>query len=192
MVMSNLADRATKSYLIPIGDMSLTDRQAIRKDCDNQIVSAALRAAVKDDPDLLAVRDTLPNTDLGLAAQEAWLIAGAGVVATELQYFNPTLAVDRCVGFFGVATEMATPGVSRLRFTLGAASSQVRGTYQLEPLYTRLEAAGYFSEVVIFVRQELVRCMVMPRVAWAANTERLELYARTVEPIGTVVSLPSA
>lgn len=181
----------TKSYLIPVGDMSLEARMNTRANCDDALIAAAKRLAIRDREEDLIIRDTLPNTDLGLAAQEDWLIAGAGVVATELQYTALALAIDRCIGFFGLGVESAPPSISRVRLTLGAASSQIRGVYQIEPLYSRLETAGYFSEVVMFTRQEVCRIMVMPRLAFAVNTERLHFYARTIEPIGTVVSAPS-
>ena len=183
--------QATKSYLIPVGDLSLQDRQDMRGNCDVALIQNAKRVAIRDQESDLILRDSLPNVDFGLAAQEDWLIAGAGVVAVELQYTLAVIANDRCVGFFGLGVESAPPSISRLRLTLGAASAQIRGVFQLEQLYSRLEAAGYFSEVVVFTRNETCRIMVMPRLAFAVNTERLHLLARTVEPIGAVVSAPS-
>jgi hypothetical protein len=196
MVMQGLFDaqgnpRFTKSYLIPVGDLSLDDRGVMRRDTDITLMENALRLKVRDAPEDLIIRDPLPNTDLGLAAQEDWLIAGAGVVAVELQYFNPALATTRVLGFYGVSVESAPPSISRVRLTQGAASTTVKGVFQLEPLYSRLETAGYFSESVIFPPNQVVRVMVMPRLAFAVNTERLAFLARIVEPIGDVVSTPS-
>jgi len=182
----------TKSYLIPIGDLSLDARVSIRQNAEEVLVNAARDLAIRSNDRDLIIRDTLPNTDLGLAAQEDWLIAGAGVVATELQYISAVLAVDRCIVFYGLGVETAAASISRLRMTLGAGSALIRGVYQLEQLYSRLEPAGYFSEAVLFTRQETCRIMVMPRLAFAANTERLHLLARTIEPIGAIVSAPSA
>lgn len=182
----------TRSYLIPVGDLSLDERRGMRANTDDVLVASALELAIRTNPDDLILRDTLPFTDLALAAQEDWLIAGAGVVATELQYFSSALAVDRCIGFYGLSYESVPPSISRVRFTLGAASAQIRGSYQIEKLNSRLETAGYFSEAVVFTRQETARILVMPRLAFAANTQRLALDSRTVEPIGAVVSAPSA
>lgn len=183
--------RATSSYLIPVGDLSLEDRQALRRDADRKLIMNALDARIKSDDKDLLIRDTLPNTDLGLAAQEDWLIAGAGILATELQYLSAAVANNRVIGFFGVSVESAPASISRLRLTLGAASAQTRGSYQLEQLYSRLETAGYFSELVQFVQIEVCRIMVMPRLAFVANSERLAFMARTVEPIGGVISTAS-
>ncbi len=181
----------TKSYLIPVGDLSLGDRQDLRANVDQVITSAALRLAIRDRETDLILRDTLPNTDLGLAAQESWLVPTAGVVGAENQFIGLALAVDRVVGFYGIAPETAPGGTSRIRFTLGAASSQIRGVFQLEQLNSRIETVGYFSETVVFTRQEFIRIMLMARNATVLNTQILPILARTVEPIGAVVSAPS-
>jgi hypothetical protein len=190
----------TKSYLIPVGDLTLEDRRSLRADVDEKLRASALSLAIQPDDSSLLIRDTLPNTDFGVGiggpgvgagTAEDWLDQIAGVAGTEHQYFVAVLANDRCVGFWGVAAESAPPSISRIRLTLGAASAQTRGVFQLEPLYSRLEAAGLFSEAVIFKKQETVRVMVMPRLAYAILTERLVLLARTIEPIGAVVSASS-
>lgn len=182
---------ATKSYLIPLSDLTLSDRQDIRINVQAVLESNAQRLAIRDRIEDLVIRDTLPNTDLGLAAQEDWLVAGAGVLATELQYISAAIAQDRCIAFYGVGYESAAQSISRIRFTLGAASTTVRGVFQLEQMFDRLEPAGYFSSPIVYTRQETARIMVMPRIAFGANTERVHLLGRTIEPIGAVVSAPS-
>lgn len=200
MTMANGA--ATTSYLIPVGDLTLDERRALRNDVDRQLAAVAGPGGqvIVTDPRNLLIRDCLPNTDFGVGiggpavgagTAEDWLEQIAGVVGAEHQYFAAVLPVDRCVGFYGISVETAAAPVSRVRLTLGAASAQIRGVYQLEKLYTRLETAGYYSEAVIFTRNETVRVMVMPRIAYAALGNRLELLARTAEPIGGVVSAKS-
>lgn len=181
----------TTSYLIPVGDLSLEARLGIRAAVDVKLQEAAQRLKIRDHPDDMVIRDTLPLTDLTLAATDDWLIPGPGVAGTALQYFSSLLGIDRCVGFFGVGVETALASNSRLSLTQGAASAQIRGVYHLEQLNSRLEPAGYFSETIIFIRQETIRAMVIPRLAYAANTERMHLFARTIEPIGSVISAPS-
>jgi hypothetical protein len=190
----------TTSYLIPVGDLSLDDRAMIRSGIDPLLIKQALDLSIAPDDSTLLVRDTLPNTDFGVGiggpavgagTAEDWLDQIAGVAGAEHQYFVAVLANDRCVGFYGISAESAPPSISRVRLTLGAASAQTRGVFQLEQLYSRLETAGYFSEPVIFKKQETVRVMVMPRLGYAILTERLVLMARTVEPIGAVVSASS-
>jgi len=190
----------TTSYLIPVGDLSLEDRARMRANVDKNLREAALSLALQPDESTLLVRDSLPNTDLGVGiggpavgagTAEDWLDQIAGVVGVEHQYFVSVIANDRCIGFWGVSAESAPPSISRVRLTLGAASAQTKGVFQLEQLYTRLETVGYFTEAIIFKRVETCRVMVMPRLAYAILTERLALLARTVEPIGAVVSASS-
>ena len=185
---------ATKSYLLPLSDLTLADRAEIRGNVQKALESNAMRLAIRDQVKDLLIRDALPFTDFAipaLANDESWLIAGPGVVGTELQYFSSAIAQDRVVAFWGVGVESAAASISRLRLTLGAASTQVRGVFQLEQLTDRLEPAGYFSNPIIYTRTEVARLMVMPRLAFAANTERLHLFCRVIEPIGAVVSAPS-
>jgi len=183
---------ATRSYLIPGSDLSLDERRAIRGDTDKRLMDAALKVGIRADVRELIIRDTSPNVDLGLAAQDDWLIAGAGVVGVELQYINAVIAQDRVVGFYGAAAELAAiPSLSRLRFTVGAASATTWAQYALEQLYTRLEQFGYFGEPVLYTRTQTARIMVMPRIAFIVNSERLTLFARTIEPLGERISAPS-
>jgi len=182
---------ATKSYLVPLSDLTLADRQEIRGNVQAVLESNAQRLAIRDRIEDLIIRDTLPATDLGMAAGEDWLIPVAGAAAVEGQYISAAIAQDRVIAFWGLGYESAAFSVSRLRFTLGAVSTTVRGVFQLEQLTDRLEPVGYFSSPVVYTRQETCRIMHLPRIAFAINTERIHLLARTIEPIGAVVSAPS-
>ena len=193
----------TKSYLIPVGDLTLESRRDMRASVDECLRVAALGVAIQPDDSTLLVRDTLPNTDLGVGlgapaagagTAEDWLIQAAvllAAVGVEIPYFTSIIANDRCIAFWGVSVEAAPASISRVRLTLGATSTQTKGVFQLEQLYGRLETVGYFSEAIIFKRVETCRVMVMPRLAFAALSERLGLLARTIEPIGAVVSASS-
>lgn len=183
-------EKTIGSYLIAVGDLSLDERRRMRHDVDQGLLDNAISLRIRDSENDLIIRDALPNTDLGLAATEDWLIAGVGVAGTELQYFNPTLAITRVLAFFGVSVEAAPAAISRVRLTQGATSTTVKGVYQLEQLYSRLEPTGYFSEAVYFPLNQVVRVMVMPRIAFAANTQRLAFLARIIEPTGDVVGRP--
>lgn len=182
---------STKSYLIPLSDLNLSERQEIRSTVNTKLDEVAMRLAIRDNVNDLVIRETLPNVDLGLAAQDDWLIAGAGAIGVLLQYIGFLLPVDRCLAFWGVGVESAAASVSRVNLSQGAGSAQVRGVFQIEQLQSRLEPAGYFSEPVIFSRQEFIRVQVMPRLAFAVNSERLHFFARTIEPIGNTISSPS-
>jgi len=182
---------ATKSYFLPISDLNLDDRKAIRANCDDVLKQSAVRLAIRDTLSDLIVRDILPLQDLNLAATDDWLIAGAGIAGTELQYISFAIPQDTVVAFYGLGVESATPSISRVRLTLGNTSSQVRGVFQIEQLYSRLETVGYMTQVISFTRQEICRIMVMPRLAFAVNSQRLHFLGRTIEPIGRNISSPS-
>lgn len=181
----------TTSYITPAEDMSLEDRRAARKSGQDWLLNSGAEMRIRFNQGDLLIRDIYPNTDLGLAAQRDWLVAGAGVVGTDLQYFVPTLPAGRVIVFWGAGTLMALPGISVLRLTQGAASATTRGEYQLETLYNAERPVGFFSEPVGFLPNEVARGMVMPRLAFAVNTERLFLLGRVLEPIGAIISAPS-
>lgn len=181
----------TTSYITESDDMSLEDRRQARKSGQDWLLSSGSELRVRFNQGDLLIRDIFPNTDLSLASQDDWLIAGAGVVATELQYFVPTLPAGRVIVFWGLGTLNAVPSLSRLRLTQGSASATTRGQYQIEKLFNADRPVGFFSEPVGFLPNEIARCMVMPRIAFAANTERMFLLGRTLEPIGGVISSPS-
>lgn len=179
------------SYITPIEDMSIEDRRAARNSAQGWLINAASELRVRFDEKSLLIRDIFPLTDLALAATDDWLIAGAGVAGTELQYTSNALAVDRLLVAYGCGSLNAIPNLSRLRATQGATSATTRGQYQLEDLWNRQSPNGMFSEPVGWLRQEIVRLMVMPKVAFAANTERLIIEGRVLEPIGGIISAPS-
>ncbi len=184
-----------KSYLLPLSDLTLADRAEIRGNVQQALVANAMRLAIRDRIQDMVIRDALPFTDFAINGlggpalpDESWLIAGPGVIGTNLQYFSNAIAQDRVVAFWGVGVESAAASISVLRLTLGAASTETRGTFQLEQLTDRLEPAGYFSSPIVFTKTEVCRGMVLPRLAFAANTERLHLSCRVIEPLGTIVS----
>ena len=180
---------SVRSYLIPRADLDLASRAAMRINVDAKLEEAAQKLAIRPSVDDLVIRDTLPTTDLGMAAGESWLDPLAGVAATEHVFATVVVALDRAIGFWGVGIETATAGIDQLRFQVAAGS--VRGHFQLEQLNSSLEAVGYFSAAVIFTRQETLNIRVLPRLAYVAATERLALLALTIEPLDAIVSRPS-
>lgn len=186
----------TTSYIIPIGDLSLEGRAAMRMNVDQKLTALAGKLAIRPSEDDLVIRETLPNFDLGLtdvaaAITNSWLIPGAGVVGTNLQYFAPVIAQDHAVGVYGIGNESTPGSISVVQLTQGPASAQARGQYQIEDLYLELVPKGYLSEAITFSRGEVMRVMVLPRLAFAVFTERLHLLSRTIEPVGFIISAPS-
>ena len=180
-----------RSYLIPISDMTLDDRKATRVIVDTNLAETAVeREKIKARYEDLVIRDIEPVADLGMAATDDWLIAGLGVAATELVYVNAALAVNRCASFYGVSYESPAQSLSRIRFSLTATGAN-RGRFRLEQLYSRLEPAAYFSDQPMFVPNDTITVSVMPRIAFAANTERVTLLGRVIEPLDILVGRPA-
>ena len=179
-----------KSYSVLTSDLTLDERRVVRAHVEDVLGYVAKELRIKTDDRDLEIRDILPATDLGLAATNDFLVAGAGIAGTELAYFAPLVGINVCMAFFGVAVENAAPGISSMRLTQGpvAPGVEVRGVYQIESLYDCLEPRAYFTEPVVFTRSETARALVTPRVAFAVNTQRVKLYGKIVEPRGTVLS----
>lgn len=185
----------SKSYLISVGDTTLNERRDMRGAVMKVLIDNAQTLALRVNVNDMVIRDVLPNadfgiTDVGAVVTDAWLVPGAGVVGTELQYFSAALPNDRVVGFYGISYESVPLSISRVRFTLGAASVETRGIYQIEAPNSRLETAGYLTSPVIYNRTEVARVMVMPRLAFAAFSQRLALLGMTLEPYGNQISRP--
>jgi len=195
MAMNMLYDtegnpRFTKSYLIPVGDLSLEARVVMRQDSDNILIQNALRLRVRDDPKDLIVRDILPNADLGLAASDDWLVPVAGVVGAESVYFSVALPNTVVHAYYGISVETVPFTFSRIRLAQSATATNVKGVFQLEQLFSRLEPVGYFSQPVIFPNQQVIRVLLMARIASLLNTQRVTLLGRAAEPIGDTISSP--
>ena len=191
--------RATYSYLIPKGDLSLSDRAGMRAEADHDLVQKAVDLSIKTDPNDLLVRDTLPYTDLNMsdasaAHDESWILANAGVVGTDAVMFVNAIPQNKVVSFWGVSVEGPVNAVSRIKLGIGTGSalSTTLAIFQLEELYSALEPVGYFSQGIMFVQLDNAMGLVMPRIAFPAYQQRLALLARTCEPIMTLISRPSA
>ncbi len=186
---------ATFNTIIPIGDLTLEERKALRMNAENNLIKAALDLKIRDREEALYVRQGHPTTDLAIGSvantAQDWNIGVAGVAGTTMQWFAAALAINRCLTIYGLSIAQVPASVSLITLSQGPASAQIRFVGQLEELEARLEMVGLFSEGIIFIQQETIRAQLMPKVAWAANAYRLPLLTRVVEPIGLVISGPS-
>lgn len=194
--MPDLTPLTTKSELIPIGDLSLAERAEMRSIIDENLVNIALERKIANAAKALVVRDMLPFTDMGLTGQsssEDWLITGAATAGTPLNYINAKqLTTTQAAAFFGVGSPMASPQVSALKFYYGSALAQVKGFYQLQKLFVRLESDGYFGAPLYYAPQEYLSVQVIPISSFAANTEYLTLHGRMVDLFGQTISAENA
>ncbi len=193
-----------RTYLIPIDDMTLAERQSRRAQADDQAVDAALKLALAPEERGLVVRDCEPGFDLGIGLVVAaplfsqdYLIAGPGVAGTELQYVGQNLAgIDKTISFVGLGVGDPAGGaaaitpISLVRMTQGAASAQTLAIYQVEQLVLRQTPWGYFAKPITYSKGQFIRIMVTPRVAFGANGARLPFNARVCEPLSTLGFIP--
>lgn len=176
----------TMSYLTPASSLTLAERRTIIDAVDYNLQVQADKLSIAGD---LVVRDTLPDTDLGLAATRDWLVAGLGIAGTELAFVNFAVPVDHVIGYYGVALLTAGQGISVTRFALGATQSQVKSVVQVEQLDALLEPVGYLNTDLYYKRNDVQWIGVMPRRGgFAANSQRVVLLSRVLEPFGTTVS----
>lgn len=186
---------ANPSYIVPVGDLSLAERNQIRMNARQQALNLFMEARIATDENQAVVRDGLPFTDFGLTGGTSgneWLITGAGTAGTEINYINALqLTTTQTCSFYGIGSPMATPNIGRVRFFLGPASATVRQVVQLEKLYSRLEQVGYLGTPVSYNPQAVITVGATPFNAFAANTERLTLLVVVCDKIGTTVSGPT-
>jgi hypothetical protein len=192
MEYNSVVGNSTLSELIPIGDLSMDQRDTVRKSVDIALVKTAISKAVSNNPAGLVVRDLLPFTDLGLTGNtsaESWLITNAATAGTLLNYINAKqLSTTQCAGFWGVAGGVAPSNVSAVKFFFGAANAQIKAFVQIQQLLSRLEPEGLFSTPIIYVAQDTLSVQVMPTTSFAANTEQLILLSRMCDQFGQTIS----
>lgn len=185
---------STRSYVIALGDVLPENRQIQRESCDDVILKVAMRRNIKDRETDLVIRDTLPFTDLAVgAARESWTVPAAGVVGAETLFVGAAIPQNNVVGFYGLALNSAPNTFTMVRFATGnaAAPAITRGLFHLEQLENRLEPSGYLSEIVYFEKTEFCRISLMAKAVSVLNTQNLPLLARTIEPIGTTITMPA-
>lgn len=180
----------TESYLIPGGDLSLADRTEARVAVDNQLIDIGAR----DFPSAQkwSIRDTEPHADINFATTGDWLDAAAGVAGTAHAYINHALPNKTYMGFFGVNYLSAPANVSWLKFFIGLSQTAVIAFFHLEQIQQRLERFGYFSQMIVYNSQDTVYQTVMPKLAYAANIERIVMLSRIAEPEGNTILAPVA
>lgn len=187
--------KVNPSKSIPIGDLALAERRGIRDNTDAQLLDLFLASGVVTAENEAVLRDALPTTDFALTGGTSanwWLITALGTAGTEQNYISALqLTTTQAAGFYGVASPMAAPNIGRIRFALGPSLTTIRGVFQLEAAWSRLEPAAYWSTPILYKPQQVITVAVTPFRSFAANSEQLTIYARMIDPLGTTVSGPT-
>lgn len=190
------------SYLIQTDEISLANQERLRQQAviAGKERALAMKVATVGSPDrysTLVDRDADYVTDFIPAATSAgiagWLSMPLVAVAALYSVFadNAPAAVtpavpNNQVWVFYKVSILATPGVvvdpvSMLFFRTGAAAN-MKAQFDLESLYAKLSADGYFTRPVVYDPQEICTCQVEARIATAAAC-RVKLGALVIEPI---------
>jgi len=196
------------SYLIQTDEISLANQEKLRA----MAVKAgkdrafALRVATpgpgapgsKEYYSTLVERDADYVTDFitwgaGAVALAGWGTLALAAVGTPYSVFadstpvavTPTVPNNTVVVFYKVSV-LVTAGViadpvSMLWFRTGAAAN-LKAQFDLEVLYSKLSADGYFTSPVVYDPQEIITATVEARVATAAIC-RVHLGSLVIEPI---------
>lgn len=128
------------------------------------------------------VREGLPNTDYGIA-NEVWITAAALTANAFNNYVNNALNQRRYSLHYGFANLSANPGVSAVRYMVGAAGANTMGVVPCEAMYAELIVSAYFKPPVLYKPGETVFIQLYARLA---QIEQFVLRSMIGEPSGNV------
>ena len=129
----------------------------------------------------VVLREGLPNTDYGLA-NETW-VTGAQVANQYNNYINNALNQRRYAGHYGMANLSANPGISAVRYMVGAAGANTFEVVPCEAMYAEMVISAYFTPPVLYKPGETVFIQTYGTIA---QTERFILRSLIAEPSGQV------
>ena len=179
------------STLIPISDLTLTDRSNLRKQAIERGIARAVATKVIAREDEAKVRHLQNIVDIPLIVLDQWNTAALAVLGTAYSVFQavaaPQLANNRLAVFYKVAVPTAPIPVSTLAFREGAAAGTTYAIFDLEQLDGSLEPVGYFSEPVVYDPLRVMNIVVTARIATGLMA-RVILGAYIIEPGGPTIS----
>ncbi len=178
----------TRSTLIPVDELTLTDIKAFKEATIRAGVARAVFKALGANENELAIRDIRPLIDFPVtwAAQvDRWLLPAtpAAIAAGTMSvWINEALPVGRVLAIYGVAVESATPECSIMLLRSGpAGQGRTAAVIELEKLYTKMNSDGFLAEPVTYDPQETVYIQVYNRIAIAAAGTIIQLKGYIIE-----------
>jgi hypothetical protein len=153
-----------------------------------QGVRAALKKRLEDEVKArgiaeVVVRDILPTDDLGIGANNAWVISipsGANSVTISKE-----LPDDMAFGFYGVKFLDHTADVTTIRFKLGQA--KIKAIFQVQSALTEEDRTGYFEEVILYRPKD---SMVIDVFAGSSGDKKVQLLGFVAERKGRTIVGP--
>ena len=194
MPMRQFADRPTIRTIIPIEELSLSERKEAKKNALQYGFDRAKVRGMAASPNELVVRAPRCRADFGTAA-EGWFTAALAVLNNAYSVFQavPTFAVanNNIIVWYGAACLTPTIAgglpISLLTIGQGAAPGTTYAVFNMEDLTAYQIVAGYFSEPIVFEPTEVMNITVTCKVVTGLPAI-VPLYGYILEPRGPVVS----
>lgn len=147
---------------------------------ENLVLRLVKEGIVSSKPEAV-VREGLPSTDYGLA-NEAWVTAALAANAWN-NYVNVALNQRRYSAHYGVSNRSPNPGISAVRYQIGAGGANTMEVIPVEAMYAEQETTGYFAPPVLYKPGETMFIQVYGTLV---QTEQFVLRNLVAEPSGQV------
>lgn len=178
------------SFILPKGDVTLTDAKNFRNAAVEMGISEALKRGIAANKSELNVRGFENVLDAG-AALDQWNTAALATVGTAYSCFQavaaPILAANKLVVWYKVGVETIPLPVSLLTIRSGGAAGNILAEYDLEQLVNGHETEGYFNEPIVFGPTRQFAIQVLCRIATGVLA-RVQLGGWIIEPAGQLIA----
>jgi len=168
--------------------LHLTDDEKLSREEElkKKLIAKALEKKIATRATDLAVRDILPDVDLGYSAKK-WE-TGTLPAFTFSTVVNKRLEDTKVIGFVGVRDlkgGIGTGITSVIRFKVGPGAAKVRRVFQIQGIESEEEKEGYFEEDIIYENGQHVG---IDFYNVADGVSNLQLIGFVVEPKGELVA----
>lgn len=147
---------------------------------ENLVLRLVKEGIVSSKPEAV-VREGLPATDYGLA-NETWITGVLNANAWN-NYVNVAFNQRRYSAHYGVSNLAGNPGISAVRYQIGAGGANTMEVIPVEAMYAEMNVSGYFTPPVLYKPGETIFIQVYGTIA---QTERFVLRSLVTEPSGQV------
>jgi hypothetical protein len=152
----------------------------------DKLVAKALEKKIATKAEELAVRDILPDVDLGYSARK-WETGTLPALAFS-PVVNRRLEDTKVIGFVGVRDlkgGIGTGITSVIRFKVGPGAAKVRKVFEIQGIESGEEKEGYFEEDIIYENGQHIGIDFHNVTTGVSN---LQLIGFVVEPKGELVA----
>jgi len=181
-----------KKTLIPIEELTLSDRKNFLLDAQREGISRAITAGFATSEAGLNIRHAQLTQDFGSAAAlNFWNTTALAAVGTAYSVFpaaaTPAVPNNQIMVFYGAGCSTAPLPVSLLAFRQGVGGGTTYAVFDMEQLINQLRPQGLFSEPIVYVRNEVMNITVICRILTNLPAN-VQLGCYVVEALGATVS----